>query len=189
MANVHPSGHTLTVSESSFAALYEAHRASIVRYMRRRLGEAAAEDAAAEVFTRALRRFDFYEDEFGTALPWLYSIAGHVISERWRSEKRRLRAMERLAGQTHGIDNDPSTAHELSPRVVTALRGLSPQDRETLLLIAWGELSYEEAAAALGTPVGTVRSRIARVRQQLAPKLTSEPSNPLHVLTSGDAND
>lgn len=41
-------------------------------------------------------------------------------------------------------------------------------DRDTLLLVVWGELSYEEAAGALGVPVGTVRSRIARARSRLA---------------------
>jgi predicted DNA-binding protein (UPF0251 family) len=40
-------------------------------------------------------------------------------------------------------------------------------DRETLLLVVWGELTYEEAAAAVGVPVGTVRSRISRARRQL----------------------
>jgi DNA-directed RNA polymerase specialized sigma24 family protein len=41
------------------------------------------------------------------------------------------------------------------------------QDRDVLLLIAWADLTYAEVAAALGTPIGTVRSRLARARQHI----------------------
>lgn len=53
----------------------------------------------------------------------------------------------------------------LAPRIAA----LSSRDRETLLLYAWGDLTYEEIAVALGVPVGTVRSRLNRVRRKLAP--------------------
>ena len=49
------------------------------------------------------------------------------------------------------------------------IASLSAKDRETLLLYAWGDLTYEEIAIALGVPVGTVRSRINRVRTRLNP--------------------
>jgi RNA polymerase sigma-70 factor (ECF subfamily) len=44
---------------------------------------------------------------------------------------------------------------------------LSDSDRELVLLIAWAELSYEQAAQALGIPLGTVRSRLHRIRVKL----------------------
>jgi DNA-directed RNA polymerase specialized sigma24 family protein len=50
----------------------------------------------------------------------------------------------------------------LSADLVRHLRRLPAVDRDTLLIVVWGELSYEEAARALEVPVGTVRSRIAR---------------------------
>jgi len=46
------------------------------------------------------------------------------------------------------------------------VRGLSLAERETLLLVAWGELTYEEVAIALAVPVGTVKSRLARARRR-----------------------
>ena len=52
-------------------------------------------------------------------------------------------------------------------RLAGALADLKPDDRDVLLLIAWAELSYEQVAQALGIPVGTVRSRLHRVRRQL----------------------
>jgi DNA-directed RNA polymerase specialized sigma24 family protein len=56
---------------------------------------------------------------------------------------------------------------------VHQLRRLRAADRDALLLVVWGELSYEEAANALEVPVGTVASRIARARRRLGGALTS----------------
>lgn len=59
---------------------------------------------------------------------------------------------------------DRVTAQQLRPRLETVLDALPRQDRELLLLVAWGGLSYEEAARALGLTVSTVRSRRHRIR-------------------------
>ena len=58
-------------------------------------------------------------------------------------------------------------AVELWSRVAEALALLPDGERDALLLYVWEELSYDEIAAALGVPVGTVRSRINRARQRL----------------------
>lgn len=141
---------------------YEEHLTAIVRYLRRRLGDEAAEDAAADVFLRALRHpaQDF-------SLPWLYGIAANVIAERRRAEQRRLRAMRRAARASADRSDDAAGESPVDAQLVTALRRLNAADRECLLLIAWGELTYEEVAQAMHVPVGTVRSRIARARRQL----------------------
>jgi RNA polymerase sigma factor (sigma-70 family) len=55
----------------------------------------------------------------------------------------------------------------LSPSLSRALRRLNSGDRDALLLLAWGNLSYEQVAQALNIPIGTVRSRIARARAQV----------------------
>ncbi|HXP55924.1 MAG TPA: sigma-70 family RNA polymerase sigma factor, partial [Streptosporangiaceae bacterium] len=60
-------------------------------------------------------------------------------------------------------------------RVVDAIGVLPEAERQVLLLFAWEELSYDEIAAAVGVPVGTVRSRLSRARSRLA-ALTEEPS-------------
>ncbi|MGD0068553.1 MAG: sigma factor-like helix-turn-helix DNA-binding protein [Streptosporangiaceae bacterium] len=51
--------------------------------------------------------------------------------------------------------------------IAAALAGLSRADRNTLLLVDWGELSYDQAALALRVPVGTVRSRLNRARRKV----------------------
>ena len=52
----------------------------------------------------------------------------------------------------------------LAPRIAA----LAARDRDTLLLYAWGDLTYEQVADAQGIPVGTVRSRLNRVRRKLS---------------------
>jgi RNA polymerase sigma-70 factor (ECF subfamily) len=56
------------------------------------------------------------------------------------------------------------TAEQLRPRLTAVLSGLPRRDRELLLLTAWGSLSYEESAQALGITVSAVKSRLHRIR-------------------------
>ena len=67
---------------------------------------------------------------------------------------------------TERVD-DRVSASAASRRLAVGLARLSDELRDTLLLVAWGDLSYEEAATALGVPVGTVRSRVSRARGKL----------------------
>jgi RNA polymerase sigma-70 factor (ECF subfamily) len=76
--------------------------------------------------------------------------------------------------------------------VLRCLEGLGAIDREVLVLFAWERLSYEEIAAALTVPVGTVRSRLARARQRLrhAMELADATDGlPVEATPPGDAPD
>jgi RNA polymerase sigma-70 factor (ECF subfamily) len=150
----------------AFAELYRRHRASVAGYVARRLGADAFEDAAAEVFIRAFRSRGTYVAQRDSALPWLLGIANHVIGDHRRVEARRLAALARAT-----VDESSVPAPEVravAPEVLRELKRLPAHERDTLLLVVWGDLSYEEAASGLGVPVGTVRSRIARARARLA---------------------
>jgi RNA polymerase sigma-70 factor (ECF subfamily) len=68
------------------------------------------------------------------------------------------------------------TARSLRPVLDEALTGLSDQDRDVLLLIAWEQLSYPEVARALGIPPGTVGSRLHRARAQVRAALANTPA-------------
>jgi RNA polymerase sigma factor (sigma-70 family) len=151
---------------AAFSGLYERHLDPVARYVARRVGAIAAEDLTAEVFVRAFRARARYRPERDTALPWLLGIAGHVVADNRRAERRRLTALERLAADA--ALRGPRGDNQLSADLVRRLRSLPARDRDALLLVVWGELSYEEAAEALEVPIGTVRSRIARARGRLA---------------------
>jgi RNA polymerase sigma-70 factor (ECF subfamily) len=136
---------------------------------------------------RAFRVRDRYRVEQESALPWLLGIANNLIADHWRAERRRLIALERMvAADSEIVEQSPSM---LAPDLVRALLRLPAADRDALLLVVWGELSYEEAASALGVPVGTIRSRIARARGRLADAIGAAPSlaDPKEPAVNGEA--
>ena len=151
---------------TAFGALYDRHRLAVARYVARRVGLEAAEDLTAEVFVRGFRGRERCRCENGSALPWLLGVANHVIADHRRAERRRLAALEQLARDERELVEHSDGA--LAPELLGALRRMPTVERDALLLVVWGELSYEEAARALDVPVGTLRSRIFRARNRLA---------------------
>ena len=182
-----PSVRDLRGGVDAFGVVYERHGPAVVRYLTRRLGADVGEDAAHDVFVRAFRLRAGYDAARGSVAGWLFGIAVNVASEHRRAEGRRLRALERVAGATPRSVTDAPPALDLSPGLAGALRRLPAKEREALLLVVWGECSYDEAAAALRIPVGTVRSRISRARTTLQ-AAAGEHRRPAPAITNGDAH-
>jgi RNA polymerase sigma-70 factor (ECF subfamily) len=155
-----------------FELLFVRHEPAIRRYVVRRLGVDAADDVVAETFLLAFRQRAGYDSARGGVLAWLYGIATNLVGRHRRDEIRLFRALARtgvdpvIAPFTDQVD-DRVTAVAASRRLAEALAALKAAYRDALLLVAWGGLSYEETADALGIPVGTVRSRISRARADL----------------------
>jgi RNA polymerase sigma-70 factor (ECF subfamily) len=165
-----------------FAVLFRRHVAVITRYAVRRLGPDAAEDVVAEVFLAAFRQRGQYRPAGPDARSWLFGIATNLVGRYRRAEVRQYRAFARTGLDvvaepfTDRVDERVS-ARSASRRLAAGLAGLPAHYRDVLLLVAWGELSYEETAQALGVPVGTVRSRLSRARSRLHRALGgSDPS-------------
>jgi RNA polymerase sigma-70 factor (ECF subfamily) len=150
----------------AFELVFERHFATIFRYLRRRVG-AHADDLAAETFTRAFAGRAAYDLERPDARPWLFGIATNVLRAHHRDAYVPAPAADR-EDATIDADDRLDAASALT-RCSAALRALPVEQREVLLLVAVAELTYEETAAALGVPVGTVRSRMSRARATLAP--------------------
>ena len=154
-----------------FAVLYDRYAADIHRYAARRVGTGHADDIVAETFLAAFRRRASYDTSRRMARPWLYGIATNLLGRHRRDEERLYRALERT-----GIDPLPEpmdnavvarvSAQSRHQALAAALACLAPRDRDALLLLAWGGLTYEEVAEALDVPAGTVRSRIHRARKK-----------------------
>jgi RNA polymerase sigma-70 factor, ECF subfamily len=155
-----------------FTVLFRRHAPHIQRYVVRRLGQDAADDIVAETFLLAFRQRGAYDQTRADARPWLYGIATNLIGRHRRAETRLYRALVRTGADpvmepfTDRVDERVS-AGAASRRLAAGLARLPAELRDTLLLVAWGDLSYEETAAALGVPVGTVRSRVSRARSKL----------------------
>jgi RNA polymerase sigma-70 factor (ECF subfamily) len=174
-----------------FGELYGRHVRRVAEYLARRVGSELAEDLTAEVFVRAFRGRAAFRAEHDSALPWLFGIASHLVGDHRRAERRRLVALQRLMSEAPSSTDDRIGL--LTPELVVRLRRLPAGHRDALLLVVWGELSYEEAASALGVSVGTVRSRIARARQRLSRDLAGDaPGTALGghpgAMTEGDWN-
>ena len=99
-----------------------------------------------------------------------------------RSLRRLTRALHRLPRGESLVEADPAedvarrvdSEREMA-RVIAAVARLPAHERDVLELVAWAGLSYEATAAALGIPIGTVRSRLSRARGHLAAAV-----HPLH---------
>jgi RNA polymerase sigma factor (sigma-70 family) len=156
----------------AFAELYDRHAAPIHRYVTRRLGDGAADDVVAETFLAAFRDRHRYDLSRSDARPWLYGIAANVIGKQRRTEVRMWRALARTGtdpaaeGHADRVDNRVAAA-AVQRGLAAAMAGLATGDRDVLLLVAWADLSYDEVAAALEIPVGTVRSRLNRARKKV----------------------
>lgn len=161
-----------------FAVLFRRHAAQIQRYVTRRIGPDAADDVVAEVFLIAFGRRERYDLAQPDARPWLYGIATNLIGRHRRAEVRLYRALARTGidpvteAFTDEVDARVSAGADRG-RLAAALARLPASHRDALL-VAWGDLSYAEAAAALGVPVGTVRSRLNRARRRLREALGAE---------------
>jgi RNA polymerase sigma-70 factor (ECF subfamily) len=148
----------------AFEALFDRHFTAVHRYVRHCLDADAAEDLAAEAFVRAFAARGRYVAKTEDARPWLFAIATNLVRDEVRRRRRAGGLDARLTLQRPGAaDPEPLPDAELRDAVMA----LREQEREVLVLFAWAELSYEEIAAATGTPVGTVRSRLSRARNRL----------------------
>lgn len=158
----------------AFEALFDRHFDAVHRYLARRAGPGRADDLASATFVVAFERRETFHGPTGVARPWLFGIATNVLRNELRTEQRALGALTRLAAdETRAAD--AATPPEEGV-VLELLAALDRDQRDALLLFAWEELSYEEIAAALGAPVGTIRSRLARARARLRGLLETERS-------------
>lgn len=156
---------------AAFAEIFERHFDGLYRYLAGRVGEPVAEDLVAEVFSRAFTGRTSYRPDAGSVRAWLYGIAHNLVGRHRREMWRQKRMMTRaIAEPPTGLNDEFGQFAERS-RLRAALASLRPEWRDVVLLLAVGELSYEETAVALRIPIGTVRSRYSRARTQLAEQL------------------
>jgi RNA polymerase sigma factor (sigma-70 family) len=156
----------------AFGLLFERHGRTIYNYCLRRVGSwTVAEDLVSIVFLEAWRRVH-KELPRGKELPWLFGIATNVVRNRRRAERRHAAALTRVPRprpDASFVDDSDQRVddEELIGRALALVSRLPRREQEVFALCAWSEFSYEDAASALGIPVGTVRSRLSRARARL----------------------
>lgn len=176
---------------SAFEAVFERHFDAVFRFLCVRVGRDEAEDLAAEAFTLAFRARRRYRVEFPSARPWLLGIAANLAKQRARTRRRAATAMLRLRAQ-EVPEVDPgeeaatrADASRQQRRLAAAFASLSPRERDVVALLVHGGLTQQEAAQALGIPVGTVKSRMAKARARLREQVG--PQGRIDIVDEGEA--
>lgn len=163
-------------SSAALALLFDRHADAVHTFCFRRTASwQAAEDATSTVFLELWRGRSRATTQEGSALPWLYGIGRNVCRNLERSRNRLVQALRRVPNE--GAASDDGLADDVVRRVdserqmatvLEAVAELPSHERDVFELVVWAEASYENAAAALDIPIGTVRSRLSRARQRLS---------------------
>lgn len=158
----------------AFGELYERHVDAVLNHCFRRTGSwQLAEDLTSSVFLETWRRRHVLELDTGASmLPWLLGTANNVIRHQMRSLLRHRRALARLPQSLTDPDHSEEAAARIDAeahmqRVLVAMKRLTLVEQEVIALCVWAGLEYADAAVAMGIPIGTVRSRLARARERL----------------------
>jgi RNA polymerase sigma-70 factor (ECF subfamily) len=160
--------------EEAFAALYRARHGAICRFALQMTGRRElAEDVTQETFLALALHGKRYDASRGSVMAFIYGIARNLVLKRLEKERSEDAAtvVEELAGDDDVLGD--LTRRESIDEVRRAVLSLPQLYREAVVLCELGDASYEEAALALGCPVGTVRSRLSRARAMLAKKLAA----------------
>jgi len=170
-------------SDAAFEVLVLRHGPMVLRVCRNVLRDrAAAEDAFQATFLVLVRRSHSIR-RLESVGGWLYGVACRVAA-RARVEAARRRAAEeraalRVVEAVDPTDGDGPAGMGLGPVVQEEVRRLPEKYRAVVALCYWEGLTQEQAAAQLGCPLGTVRSRLARARKMLHRRLTRRGLAPL----------
>jgi RNA polymerase sigma-70 factor (ECF subfamily) len=171
-------------SQEAFGDLVERHQRAVFRAALAALGTREdAEDAAQEAFVLAWRKLGGFRGD-ATFRTWLLTIA-------WRKalDKRRQRQLwwtrtqsarpdvaidplDAIAGDAPDPERAALSRDEMH-RVRAEIARLTPKLKDTLLLAATGEHTYDEIATMLGVPLGTVKWRVAEARRVVSQRLAT----------------
>lgn len=161
-------------SREAMAEVFHAHLDAIYNYCYRRTGSwSAAEDLSSTVFLEVWRHRRRIVEVDASVLPWIYGVATNVCRNHLRSLRRQSAAITRMhladVSAALGSDDvdDQLDAGRRAAQALQRLDRLPQADQDVFVLVCWEGLSYAAAAEALGIPIGTVRSRLARVRRFL----------------------
>jgi RNA polymerase sigma factor (sigma-70 family) len=144
------------------------------RYARALVGDrSAADDLVQDTLERAWAKFHLYRG--GTDLrAWLFTVMHNVHVNRVRAQ----RPIDALTDDLPEVAQRAAQGDSLMMRDMDrALARLPEEQREVLLLVALEDMSYEEAARALGIPIGTVMSRLSRARERLRTTMLGVPAS------------
>ena len=161
----------------AMSELFRRRQQNVFRFALHLTGSAAlADDVTQDVFVAVIRDAGRFEAGRSTVVAWLCGIARNFVRRRIAAD-RDVDPLEEDAIEIAAIGVDPLgdlTQSERLEALRRAVLSLPLRYREAVVLCDLQEMSYDEAADALGCPVGTVRSRLHRGRALLSAKMQAE---------------
>lgn len=167
--------HAARGDEAAFAVLYNRRQGGVFRFALQMSGRSdVAEEVTQEVFITLARDPSGYDAARGSIAGFLFGIARNLVLRKIEHDRGHI------ALDDEGADEIPSSGEGplerlLKSETVDAVRravlALPESYREAVVLCDLQDLSYSDAAAVIGCPVGTVRSKLNRGRALLAEKL------------------
>jgi RNA polymerase sigma-70 factor (ECF subfamily) len=155
---------------SALDAFVRATQRDVWRFLAHLSDVRRADDLAQDTYLRALRSLPRFEGR-SSARTWLLSIARRVAVDQVRYERARPATSSMDLASLDVVSGDRTRAQGTGFEEIVELNllldGLDPERREALLLTQVLGLSYQETAEICGCRVGTVRSRVARARDDL----------------------
>ena len=164
-----------TGDREALAIIFRRHHGTVYRFSRQMLGSSeAAEDVTQDVFVALTKNAGRFNPAVASLSTYLYGIARHLVLQRYKRSRARVEVnIDSMAGEDEAAfatSSDPAEAisrAQATRQLRLAILRLPVHYREVVVLCELNGLSYEEAAAIAGCPVGTVRSRLSRARQML----------------------
>lgn len=163
----------------SLAAAYQDHGGAVYGVARGICGSRLADDVVQEVFVHVWRHPEKYDPARGTLRTFLLTVARSTAIDHLRSDSARRAREERSARTAVRAEttvDGPVLRQERDARVVRAINDLPARERDAIVMVFYGHLTYREAAVALRLPEGTVKSRIRSGLRRLRSRLIEAPS-------------
>lgn len=160
-----------------FKDIIENNKAN-VRNIIRLITKETNEDLEQEVFVRVWKNKDKYTEK-GSLRSWINTIAKNISKDYLRLASRRHEQNTTSDDEVVNAIKDTKVTPELrlqskirEKRIIKAIDNLRPKLREVIMLCDIEGYTYEEAAATLNVPIGTIKSRIFTAKKELAQKLS-----------------
>jgi RNA polymerase sigma-70 factor, ECF subfamily len=162
----------LSLSQAEFQRWVMDHGPALFRTAFRMVGDRhQAEDLVQDAFRSAWKSRTLYDETRGERA-WLTAILRRRVVDHWRRKPNFNVVSVEFPPDVAIAGYDP-TSMSYTDEMQLALDKLSPELKETLLLVVVAELTHQEAADLLGVPLGTVLSRVSRARGRLREVLMS----------------
>lgn len=162
--------------QQAFAVLVRKYQGAVFRQAYAMVGDRmAAEDVAQDAFIKAFYSLNKLENEYAFS-SWLTKIVSHACYDYLKkANKRKSASLDDNA--TAALHENPIEKTQMRLNLREAMKALSPDHREVIVLRDIQGFSYKEIAEILQIPVGTVKSRISVARLELKEELTRGVKN------------